>query len=161
MQTAEAWLERHPDDAPAWRRVAQLYSRVGRNRDASEAYVTVLKMDPNDPIALNNLAMLLKDIKPMRALDLAQRAARSAPTSGDVLDTLGALALATGQTPLALDALRRAYDAAPENPTIQLNYARALLAAGHNEPAREILEYLRGRRFDGSDEVERLLGVRR
>ena len=70
--------------------------------------------------------------------DLA-RASALAPRDPWVLDTQGLILLRTGETEAAVDVLRRAAadDAAP--PVARIHLAQALIGAGENSAAKEVL----------------------
>ena len=99
----------------------------------------MLAIDSAQPWALNNLAWLLRESNAKRALKLAQQALTLAPDSPAVLDTLGTLALAAGQSDEALKHLREASRLSPETPEIRLHLARALLASDAPEEALSVL----------------------
>ena len=74
-----------------------------------------------------------------RALPTAQRAAKAAPESGSVIDTLGWIQLKQGQVAEAVTTLRKAASLAPSNPSIQYHLAVALTRDGSAEEAKPIL----------------------
>src|SRR6185437_10738602 len=90
-KTADAmvgdWIAKHPDDVPV--RIAYAGSQMAVDPAVAEAqYRAVLKSEPYNTTALNNLSWLLEK-DPEEALPYAQRAAKIAPNSADILDTLG------------------------------------------------------------------------
>lgn len=68
-----------------------LRQRLGEFEAAREKYEAVLKVEANNPLALNNLAsMLCEDLnRPAEGLPYAIRARKADPQNQDVLDTLG------------------------------------------------------------------------
>lgn len=68
-----------------------LKQRLNEHETARQFYEEALKYDPDNPLALNNLAALLAEEldRPAEALPYAQRARRADPDNQDVLDTLG------------------------------------------------------------------------
>ncbi len=93
-----------------------------------------------------------------KALGVAERALKLAPDSSAVLDTLGGLLVAKGDTAKGLEYIARATQLAPERHDIRLNYAKALLKAGKTEDARKELTQLQSvSDFPGKSEVADLL----
>ncbi|RIK67439.1 MAG: hypothetical protein DCC65_06315 [Planctomycetota bacterium] len=68
-----------------------LKQRLGEYEAAREKYEAVLKIAPENPLALNNLASMLCDElnRPAEALPYAQKARKARPNDQDILDTLG------------------------------------------------------------------------
>jgi len=93
------------------------------------------------------------------ALEHAERAARMAPTTPRVLDTLGVALLQNQQAQQAVESLRKATEAAPGDATIGLHLAQALVGVGDNDKARSLLRSLiaLNQKFDGRDEARELL----
>src|SRR5262249_48842265 len=75
-------------------------------------YEAVLKVDPKQAMALNDLAYILADSlnAPAQALPYAQQAVRANPNDADVLDTLGYVLMKNGRLGEAIGALLRAKD---------------------------------------------------
>ncbi|MCX8004987.1 MAG: PEP-CTERM system TPR-repeat protein PrsT [Burkholderiaceae bacterium] len=139
---AARWLAERPRDAAV--RV-YLADRALRQRDLKAAathYAKVIELEPNNVVALNNLAWISGELGDPKALGYAERAAKLAPQSAAVLDTLGMLLVKRGQTERGLQYLEQARRLAPARPDLQLNYARALIAAGRKEEARRELRSL-------------------
>ena len=82
-----------------------------------------------------------------------------APDSPLVLDTIGVLLVAKGDTAKGLEYLARAVSLAPDRHDIRLNYAKSLLKAGRTEDARKELTKLQDveQDFPGKSEVAALL----
>jgi len=81
-----------PDDVRVWLQPAALLGEMGRTSEARLAYGEALRLNPNHPMVLNNLAWLLleRHEDEREALELAQRAKRSAGQSAEVDGTLAA-----------------------------------------------------------------------
>lgn len=73
------WLRDNPTDVEAREYLAGVYLNSGRDKDAIEQYRTLLKSDPKNPRALNNLAWMLQDQDDAEALDYARRAFQIKP----------------------------------------------------------------------------------
>jgi Flp pilus assembly protein TadD len=87
---------------------------------AEEAYRQAPEIDPNNVVALNNLARIAM-MNPERAgeaVGYAKKAAEAAPKMGQVLDTLGWAYHVNGENELASQTLERGVAAAPEDPRL-------------------------------------------
>jgi len=117
---------------------AQLVQQQGRTDEAEQRMRTILRNNPADVGALNDLAWLLasesRDLD--TALDLAERATRLDPRP-EVLDTLGWVRLQRGEPGLALAPFERALSADPDAASILYRMGLALERLGRNEPARD------------------------
>ena len=82
-----------------------------------------------------------------------------APDNGAILDTLGTLLVAKGDTVKGIEHLARAVQLAPDRPEIRLNYAKALLKAGRKDEARKELTQLQAltQDYPGKSDVADLL----
>jgi len=85
-------------------------------------------MNPDDALALNNLAWLLKEQNLPRATALAERASQLQPESAAVLDTYGWLLHLQGDKARAIDYLEQALALAPDQEDIQQNLEAARAA---------------------------------
>ena len=100
------------DEVMRQRMLAQAYYGTGDLAASRKAYETVLRAQPSDLMALNNLAYLLADDlkEPASALPLAQRAVEAAGASrvqrANVLDTLGWVQYRNGDTRAAEESLK-------------------------------------------------------
>ncbi len=76
-----------------------------------------------------------------------------------MLDTLGVLLVAKGDTAKGIEHIAKAVQLAPDRHEIRLNYAKALLKAGRKDDARKELTQLQGvtQDFPGKSEVADLL----
>jgi putative PEP-CTERM system TPR-repeat lipoprotein len=135
-KTAEAharmqkWLDKHGDD-----RTTRLYfaSSLLAERDfpASIAqFEQLLKLAPDHPVVLNNLAWLYQQQKDPRALGLAEQAYKAAPANPITLDTLGWILVEQGKLDRALPLLKQAATLAPANADIRQHLDAALGKAG-------------------------------
>ena len=75
----ETWIESHPKDKTALLALANSYLLEKRFEDVIVIYEEVLELDPNNLIALNNLAWYLRDRDPKKALAYAEKAHELAP----------------------------------------------------------------------------------
>lgn len=123
----QAWEQVAPNSRARLLLVAEEQQRQGDESAAAEAYEALLEANPQDPVALNNLAWLLKDSQRIRAAALAEQAVQLQPDSAPILDTYGWLLHLQGDRESALEYLERAVELAPDSAEIRehLQEARA------------------------------------
>ena len=113
-----------------------------------DIYERVLDLDPNDLVALNNLAWYLRERDPKKALAYAEKAHELAPKAPSILDTYAMALLANGDNAKALRMIERALDKAPKNPSMRLHYARIAAANGDRAGAMQTLKVSMANNFD-------------
>jgi putative PEP-CTERM system TPR-repeat lipoprotein len=156
---ARKWIGDNPKDTAMRMHLAEREYAARNLKAAAAHYQAVIGVEPNNVTALNNLAAVGGELGDPKAIGHAERAAKLAPTSADVLDTYAKLLLKKGDAGAALPVLERAHRLAPARNDIRLNYAKALAGAGRKDDARKELEALQGVKddFSGKDEVAGLL----
>lgn len=159
--TAEmrAWLAAHPRDVANRLLLADSATKKGLFDLGVEQYQEALKVDPNNLVALNNLATLYLRTGHPDSLALAERARRLAPDNGYVLDTYGWILLHKKQLKPALESLQAAVKALPDAPDIRYHYGVALAQAGNKSQARKEIELAleRNPNFDGATQARDFL----
>ena len=109
-----------PENADIYKALAHIYHRSENLAKAAWAYENILRLDPDDGLALNNLAWILATAEDPnfrdypRALDLAKRAVE-VEASPTFLDTLAEAYYVNGFFDQALTTIREALDKATEN----------------------------------------------
>ncbi len=159
LHDAEAKVD---DPRPLRASLADLYQAQGDRLQAESVYEQMLKADPNDVVAANNLAMLLVSGQPTaaqiaRAAELAKRFADS--PNPQFLDTFGWVKVKQGDAQLALAVLERAIANATDSPAIRYHLGIAQLAAGRTRDGRDSLKrsLASGVRFEGIDDARAVL----
>ncbi len=152
----DEWLDDHPNSVPARLYRAQLHIAAGDYDPATAQYERILERHPDNPVALNNLAMLTLEQDPDRALDYAERALAQRPGDPAYIDTKGAVLLERGEFEAALPLLAKAH-AESLDPGIAYRYAEALAGAGDAAGARRVLLTLQAKSFPEKDEADALL----
>lgn len=142
LDTLGTWVRTHPDDMSSRLVLAQAYMQADRIPDAEREYKAVLKLNPANPLVLNNLAWLYFQQSDKRALKYAQRAYALAPTRYEVTDTLGWIMLHQGDKNKALELIRSALNRAPHVPQIRYHLAVALHRNGDDVEAKKTLQRL-------------------
>lgn len=136
------WSKANPSDEAARGMLAEAALRSGERQRAIDEYRAMLKTHPQDIVALNNLAWLYHQAGDARAVDLARQAARLAPNSAAVLDTLGWILVEDGKVEEGLGFLTRAASAPQSDPEIRYHLAVALARSERPGEARRLLEEL-------------------
>lgn len=159
-QPLQQWLRRVPTDWRVRDVLAEYYLLVAHSpRQAVPELRAVLRLMPNDVVALNNLAWVLGRTGRAGARSLAERAYRLAPQSPQVNDTLGWILVRKGEGQGALAYLKRAVTLDPKDPEIEYHYAYALAKTGERTEARQILSRIlsSGHPFESAPDARRLL----
>jgi Flp pilus assembly protein TadD len=152
----QAWLADHPRDLAARMLLAQQALRQDATALAIDQYRSVLDLVPEQPVALNNLAMLIAEDQPEEALALAERGLALRPDDPAFMDTVGLVLLQLGQAERARELLAKAHLATPD-PSIAYRYAKALAATGDPAQARRVLLQNATRSYPEKAEADALL----
>ena len=107
-------MHRYPRDTRVHLALAEQLLSDGAIAAAVGHYLTLVELDPENALALNNVAWLSVDEHPERALDYATRAV-ALNQSASVLHTQGRALLRNGRPVEAVAVLTRATQADPEN----------------------------------------------
>jgi tetratricopeptide (TPR) repeat protein len=122
--------------APIWTCLAGVREIQGRYREAESLYRRARAADGTDPVALNNLAVLvvLRGGDRREALDLVKRAIDRAGPHPALLDTRAIVRLSSGDTLGAIEDLTEAVAESPTGPTY-FHLAQAQLRGGRHDEA--------------------------
>jgi predicted Zn-dependent protease len=137
----EAWVEadmrKQPDKALFALALANLRDLEGKVQEAEKAYRSVLRHDPGNLIALNNLAALLafRGEQGAEALAYIEKAIELAGPLPGLLDTRAIVYLSQGQGQRAARDLEEVVGVEP-SPTSYLRLARAYSLVGDSREAR-------------------------
>jgi putative PEP-CTERM system TPR-repeat lipoprotein len=155
----QAFASATPSNTVVLRTLASGLSKIGAFEKAMGLNRALIEENPNDAVALNNLANLLVRTEDPEALALAERAYALAPEQASVLDTLGWVLIHQGRPQDALQFLREARVRAGAVPEIHYHLALALSALGREaEALRELeLALASGKSFDAKADAETLL----
>ncbi|MCO6457137.1 MAG: tetratricopeptide repeat protein, partial [Pirellulaceae bacterium] len=135
-------IERHPRDAELLSAVASLrLLRQGRTAEAVTLYRRALDAEPDNPLTLNNLAVILaEERRHDEALQCINRAIQLVGGKAPLLDTKGMVLLHAGQFPEAAALFRQAATQQPTDALFQFHLALTQLRQGQIEEARQTLE---------------------
>lgn len=131
-----------PTDSRPLLQLGMLLDGTGRRDQAKPVYEQVLRIQPDNPFALNNLAFIKAEegVDLDEALTMAQRARQKMPNSSDILDTLGWIYIKKNLSEDAVRTLRELIQAQPSRATYRLHYGMALMQKGDRPSARRELE---------------------
>ena len=157
------WIVREPGDVDAIRALASLDLQNKRMAEAEKNLLAVLAVQPNDPVALNNLAWIYQTRNDPRARAMAQRAYLLAP-GPQAADTLGWILTRQadskpGDRKMGLLLLTQAARNLSTDATIFYHLAVALTQAGQKDKAVEVLTQLANypSEFDDKPAARKLL----
>lgn len=136
------WLKEHPNDTLVRMFLADLSLANKEFKPAISLLEQILKQNPNNPVALNNLAWAYQQEKDPRALGTAEQAFTIAGENPSVMDTLGWILVEQGNLQRGLPLLKKAAGAAPSSPAIAYHLAVGLHKAGKRDEARTELDRL-------------------
>src|SRR5665213_3023288 len=131
-----------PTDARPLLQLGLLLDGTGRRDQAKPIYEQILKIQPDQPIALNNLAFIkAEDGQDLdEALTMAQRARQGLPNSPDIMDTLGWIYLKKNLSDDAIRTFKELVTADPNRAAYHYHYGMALLQKGDKVSAKRELE---------------------
>ena len=136
------WLAKYPQATYLHMYAAELRLQEERYPEAASLLESVLKLEPSNVGALNNLAWAYLQSKDGRALKTAERAYQLDEGNAQTADTLGWTLLELGQVERAVPLLRKAATLAPEVGDIRYHLAVAYFKHGNKTDARKELELL-------------------
>ncbi len=142
LKSLSDYVARHPGNKLVRKQYAILLLGFGEFPKARAAYEQLVREDPSDGLSLNNLAWLVVQEDPRRALTLAQRAAKADPASANYLDTLGSMQMTASDYKGAIVSLQKAGALQPDDPEISYHLALALEASGNSAQSQAILQTL-------------------
>jgi tetratricopeptide (TPR) repeat protein len=127
-----------PADTTCLTLLAMILQGTGRDDQAKPIYEQILKIQPDHPVALNNLAYIKaqEGVDLDQALTMAQRAVQKAPASLDLNDTLGWVYIKKNLSENAVHIFSDLVQKDPNNPTFHYHYAMALAQKGDKPGAK-------------------------
>jgi tetratricopeptide (TPR) repeat protein len=131
-----------PDDVNAALETAICLEALNRAGEAIQLYEIVLKGNPYNPIALNNVAFrMAEDGRSLdTALAYAQRAKQQLPNNDDVADTLGWIYIKKNLSDDAITIFRNLTQRQPNNATFHYHLGMAYYQKGDKPRAKQSLQ---------------------
>jgi Flp pilus assembly protein TadD len=129
--------EIQPGNVTVLTTLALVLDGVGRRDEAGELYRAVVNLDPNNGVALNNLAFLMSETGGDldTALDLAARAKQALPNLNEIDGTIGWILLKKNDTAGALTLFRDLVQKSPGQAPFHHHLALAMLQNGERAAA--------------------------
>jgi putative PEP-CTERM system TPR-repeat lipoprotein len=155
---AARWMTEHAQDA-GFRFYLGNVAVEDKNYAAAEAkFREVIKLQPDNPLALNNLAWTLAQLGKPEALGYAERANKVLPDQPPFMDTWAMILAQRGELPKAIELQQKAVSMRPNNYGMRLALAKMYLTKGDKAQARKELDEIAraGDKFPGQDEIKRL-----
>ena len=135
-----SYLNGQPDDTGVRLVLAQHYQTSGDGQRAISEYERILESEPENFVALNNLAWEYAQTGNPRAESIARRAWELRPDNGSVADTLGWIQVQNGNLEEGIPMLRRAVELSSGRAQVKYHLAAALASVGEPAEARRLLE---------------------
>ncbi|WP_296000759.1 XrtA/PEP-CTERM system TPR-repeat protein PrsT [Rugamonas sp.] len=136
------WLQAHPADTPTRLHYASSLQADHQYQPAIMQLDQIVQREPNNMVALNDMAWACLQTHDARAPALAERARKLAPDNAAVLDTEGWILHERGEGARALPLLQRASALAPAADEIRYHLSLALIKSGDARSAHTQLERL-------------------
>ncbi|HWB85903.1 MAG TPA: tetratricopeptide repeat protein [Bryobacteraceae bacterium] len=146
LQALQKARQDSPGNANVLSTTALVLDAAGRKDEAKQAYEATLKANPEDGVALNNLAYLIADRGGDldQALTLATRAKQLLPNLSEVSDTLGWIYLKKNLNDNAIEIFKGLVAKQPNQSTYRYHLALALSQKGDKPNAlKELQEALK------------------
>lgn len=126
---------------------------------AEKRYLEVIKLQPNNAVAYNNLAWVSAKLNKDGAIGYAEKANALAPNQPALMDTLAVLLSDKGDYAKAAELENKALALQPLNAVFKLNLAKIHIKGGNKDLARKELDELSklGDKFSAQAEVATLL----
>lgn len=142
LERLNGLVSRKTNDIAALLLIGGIHDQLKDYPAARQAYEKVLVINPNQGVALNNLAYLLAERfgEIDRAVDLAERARRNLPYDPSPADTLGWVLYRKGDYTRALALLQESAARLRDRPEIQYHLGMAYYMLAEEEPARAALQ---------------------
>lgn len=134
------WLAKHPDSMQGLALAVRVASAKGDYATAAKHLETVDRLNPNNPVTLNDLAWAYAQLKNPAALALAVRANQLVPENPQILDTLAEAQALAGKKKEAIASLRLGLALAPQNPVLKVHLAELLVEEGNKKETAGLLE---------------------
>jgi len=112
---------------------------AGKKKEARSAYECALRIESENPVALNNLAYIIAESPGGdldQALTFAQRANQKMPQASQIADTLGWIYLKKNLPDNALEIFRNNVTKSPDSATFRYHLGMALYQKGDKVHAK-------------------------
>src|SRR5262249_20024998 len=126
-----------PDNTVVLATLGLTLDSAGRKQEAKQVYEQTIKLEPNNGVALNNLAFLMAESGADldQALTLAQRAKQLLPNLSEISDTLGWIYLKKNLSDNAIEIFRDLVSKQPNQSTYRFHLGMAFSQKGDKPKA--------------------------
>ena len=138
IEVLEAATGKFPQSSRLYLELAMLQQNTGNREAARGAYERTLELAPDNAVALNNLAWLIHEEEPERALELAEKAYNANPQAASIVDTYGWILFRNGELERSIEVLESAHEMAPEAMEIREHLATVHREAGNDARAEAL-----------------------
>lgn len=156
---AATWLKDHPKDTAFLTYLGD--AAIGRKDYAAAEihYLSLLKIQPENVAALNNVAWVMGQQHKDGALAFAEKANQLAPNKPTLMDTMAMLYADRNEYSKAIEIQKKASELQPSNSFLRLGLAKIYIKSGDKDRARVELEAIAklGDKFQSQAEVSALL----
>ena len=127
--------------------LAILFEITGRSSESAELYQRIIELNPENLIAINNLAWILSEHRGQfqQALELAQQGLKLDPNYIDLIETRGVVYYRLGEYNNAIHDLTKCIelypDSTPQSVTARFHLARVLAELGKKDEALKNLKH--------------------
>lgn len=155
---ADEWIKRKPGNLAFQMFLGNSAIGLDDLPSAEKYFSKIVAINPNNAMAMNNLAWVTAKMGRPGAIAQAEKAVALASENPAILDTLAFALAANGQLPKAIESAKLALVLAPDEPIYRLNLARYYLKSGKIELAKTELDRLSalGPKFARQSEVAEL-----
>lgn len=142
MDTFRKASQAAPNSAEPLIKMAMMLDGIGKHDQSKQVWEQVLRIQQDNPLALNNLAYIKAEegTDLDGALNMARRAYQALPDLPDVADTLGWVYIKKNLNKEAVDLFTNLVQKYPKNPMYRLHYGMALIQKGDRATAKRELE---------------------
>ena len=132
-----------PNNANVLNSLALMLDTAGQKKEAKVAYESALRIESENPVALNNLAYIIAESPGGdldQALTFAQRANQKLPQAVEIADTLGWIYLKKNLPDNALEIFRNNVTSRPTTPHIAITWVWRYIQKGDKTHAKQELQ---------------------
>lgn len=152
-------MKDHPKDMPFVTYLADAALVKKDYASAEKYYQLVIRSQPDNAVAFNNLAWIEGQLKKDGAIAYSEKANKLAPNQPAFMDTLATLLSEKGDHAKSIELQNKAIALQPENPVFKLNLAKIYIKSGDKKQAKMLLDDLAklGDKFSSQPEVNAAL----
>jgi putative PEP-CTERM system TPR-repeat lipoprotein len=156
---SNGWLKDNPKDVVFRLHVGDIALARKDFSSAEKLYASVIQIQPNNAVALNNMAWVTAKLGKDGAVAYAEKANTLAPDQPAFMDTLAMLLSEKNDYAKALEWQTKAIALQPQNNGLKLNLAKIYIKGGKKDLARKELDELAklGDKFPAQADVASLL----